>query len=112
MCAVNVSAQELGVDEALTIDATAGGVALASATIDPVGFRQAVYCAGELETAAIRMLDNGDAPTAAIGTPVTVGGRIELFGHQFIQAARFFRTTGVSGVIHFTCYGRYPAWVQ
>lgn len=111
LCASSVAAQ-VAIDEALTIDDTAGGVFIASATRDPAGSRQAVYCFGILETAQIRWLDNGDAPTTTVGSPADEGAVIEIFGHAFIAAARFIRTTGVSGLIHFTCYPRFPAWVQ
>lgn len=103
---------QVAVDEALTIDATAGGVALASATRDPAGRRQAVYCTGVLETGQIRMLDNGDAPTTTVGTLVDIGATIELFQHNYIAAARFIRTTSTSGAVHFTCYPEYPPWVR
>lgn len=103
---------QVAIDEALTIDATAGGVALASATTDPSGRRQAVYCTGQLETAQIRMLDNGDAPTTTVGTLVDVGATIELFNHRYIAAARFIRTGSTSGAAHFTCYPEYPPWVR
>lgn len=100
------------IDQALTIDDTAGGVALASATTDPDGRMQAVYCFGVLETAQVRMLDNGDAPTTTVGTLVDVSATVELFRHNYIVAARFIRTGSTSGAIHFTCYGTYPPWVR
>jgi hypothetical protein len=112
MLAVSMPHAQLGVDEALTIDNTAGGVALASATTDPAGQRQAVYCRGKLETAQIRYLVNGDAPSTTVGELVNIGDIIEVFGHEHIAAARFIRTGAVSGAVHFTCYSRYPPWVS
>ena len=107
-----VAQAPLGVDEALTIDNTSGGVALATTTTDPAGAPQAVFCQGKLETAQVRYLDNGDAPTTTVGTLVDVGDVIQMFGHEYIAAARFIRTGAVSGTIHMTCYPRYPAWVR
>lgn len=106
------AAAQVAIDEALTVDDTAGGVFIAAATRDPANQRQAVYCRGVLETAAIRMLDNGDAPTTTVGSPVAEDQPIEIFGHNFIVAARFIRTTGVSGLIHFTCYPNFPVWAR
>lgn len=110
--AAGAAEAQVAIDEALTIDATAGGVALASATTDPAGRRQAVYCRGVLETAQIRMLDNGDAPTTTVGTLVDVGATIELFDSRYLRAARFIRTGASSGAVHFTCYPEYPPWVR
>lgn len=101
---------QVAIDEALTVDATVGGVAIAAATHSPANQDQAVFCTGKLETAAIRVLDNGDAPTSTVGTPVLEDERVDIFGHNFIVAARFIRTTGVSGLIHFTCYPNFPVW--
>ena len=105
-------AQDLGVDEVLTIDDTAGGVFIATATHAPTGLPQNVYCTGQLENAAIRRLDNRGIPTSSNGMPVAIGETVEIFGHAYIQAARFIRTGVTSGEIHFTCYPRYPAWAQ
>lgn len=87
--------------EALTIADTA--VAIAAATrVDPVQ-GNANWCVGRLEGAQIRFMIHGGIPTAATGEPLEVGDRIEIIGNANVRHFRAIRTTGVSGVIRFTC---------
>lgn len=80
--------------ERLTVDNTSGGVPFTAATV-----ANATYVFGTVETAQIRWLANGTAPTASVGHIADVGGIIELWGAGTLKKFRAIRTGGVSGVI-------------
>ena len=103
-----VAQGQLGTFENLTIDNTSGGVQLAATTTSDALGRQMVYCVGKLETAEIRMLDDGTAPTTTVGQIVSVGDVVIIEGNQYIRAARFIRTGASSGTIQFRCYDAVP----
>ncbi len=81
-------------DERLTVDDTTGGVPFTTATV-----ANATYVFGTVETAQIRWLADGTAPTATTGHVADVGGIIELWGAGMIEKFRAIRTGGVSGAI-------------
>ena len=84
--------------EALTVDATAGGVALTAAT-----YLRARYALCRLETAEIRFTKDGTtAPTALVGVPMEPYEYILLSNPNQIRNFRAFRTTGTSGVLQCT----------
>lgn len=94
--------------ENLTVDNTSGGVALAASTHTPASAPQQTYCVGKLETAQIRLRDDGTAPSTTVGTLVDIGDIVELNGNVFLRAVRFIRTGSTSGAIQFQCYPERP----
>jgi hypothetical protein len=99
--------------EGLTVDATAGGVSLATATVGGSdGIPQMNYCQGVLETAQIRFRDDGGTVTSANGTPIDPGGAWEAFDHATAKATRFIRTGASSGSLKVRCYVSKPTEVR
>ena len=95
--------------EALTVDGTAGGVAISAAIVGGTnGVPQSNYCEGRLETAQVRFTDDGTAPTASVGTVLEVGDVWIGYSHDAIRAARFIRTGSTSGSLKVRCYERAP----
>ncbi len=89
--------------EAVTLDATAGGVGLSAATLTVSG-SQVKACSGTLEAGAIRYRYDGlGAVTTSEGNPLAVGQFIKIEGFTDLSRFRGIRTTGTSGVIRFTC---------
>lgn len=60
-------------------------------------------CVGRVETAAIRVRDDGPAPTATVGIPVSVGESVTIRGLAWAEAFQGIATTGTPGVIQFYC---------
>lgn len=60
-------------------------------------------CVGRLETAAIRVRDDGYAPTASVGIPVSVGESVTIRGMAWAEAFQGIATTATPGVIQFYC---------
>ena len=89
--------------EVVTLNNTAAGIGFTSTTLTVNG-QQMRTCSGTLETAAIRFrIDGLAAPTAANGTPLSVGQFIQIDGFISLTKFRGIRQTGTSGVIRFTC---------
>lgn len=88
--------------EQLTIAATAIG--FDQATYLPAGQPVPQRCIGFLETATVRIRVDGTVPTAAIGTLVPIGAKVEVVGQDNIRKFRAIRTGGTSGVLPTTCY--------
>jgi len=80
---------------ALTVDATAGGVAIPD-------LADAVRAVLTLETAQVRYTYDGTAPTAAVGHLVEIGDVLIVEGAAALAAFRAFRTGSTSGVFHYT----------
>src|SRR3990172_8219738 len=83
----------------LTVDNTAGGVALTR----PTGFRPR-HALIAVTNAEIRWSGSSTAPTATVGIPVGAGGYIDwtdpLTDHtNLITNARFIRTGGTSAIL-------------
>ncbi len=84
----------------LTVDATSGGVSL---TV-PIAATRALM---SLQTAEIRFLDSGTAPTSTLGHVVVAGKTIEYLDANYISALAAFRairTGGTSGTLDITYY--------
>lgn len=84
----------------LTVDATAGGVAL---TV-PAAAKRALMT---VTTAEIRFLDSGTAPTSTLGLVVPDGREINYMDANYqsaLTAFRAIRTGGVSGVLEVLYY--------
>lgn len=99
--------------EAVTVDATVGGVALTTATYNPT-----VTDGAELVTRAtlatlknvgaeIRITLDGSAPTSSVGFVIADGASFEVWGIGDITAFRAIRTGGVSSIIT-AIYSRRP----
>lgn len=80
--------------EQITVDSTAGGVAIAEATIHPDGKPQMNYFVCIVETAAIRYRTDGTGPTASIGMPLAVGDSIEIQSAEEATRIRFIAQAG------------------
>ena len=100
--------QDRSTYEALTVDNTAGGVAITTTILRPSGGPQMNYCEGRLETASVRFTDDGSAPTTTAGTLLEVGDIWVSYNHAKSRQARFIRTGGTSGTLHVRCYERGP----
>lgn len=84
--------------ERVTIDATAGGVALTPTA-------GAHFAGARLETAQIRFsVVDGSAPTASTGMLLEVGETCLLDSPDEIANFRGIRTGGTSGVLEITYY--------
>lgn len=84
---------------AITIDNTAGGIALTSSYINGAGHVQANVGSCVVSVAQIRYTIDGTAPTSTFGYLVDSGGQITLSGNDVLTAFRAIRTGGSSGVI-------------
>lgn len=104
LLAATVQGQDLITFEALTIDATVGGVAITAATITPAGQPQMNQCTGRLAAGQIRYRYDGTAPVAGTGTLLEIGDVLVMSGHANLVAWRGIRTGAVSGVISWHCY--------
>ena len=95
------------VSASLTVDATSGGVPIASASTHSTGYGQpAEKVFMTLETAQIRFTVDSTAPTATIGHLLEVGQNLTLSGPQEIKAFRAFRTGTTSGALYITSWCR------
>lgn len=81
----------------LTVDNTAGGVAL---TVPTTGAPR--YALIQCETNPVRWTDDGTAPTTTIGNLLSVGGVLKYDGN--LSAIRFIRTGGSSGTLSVSYY--------
>jgi len=102
--------------EAVTVDATAGGVQLTVATFEPVvtddvgQVTRAVVATIKNVGAEIRIMVEGTTVTATVGFVVADGGSFEVWGIDDITAFRAIRTGAVSSIIT-AIYARRPASV-
>lgn len=103
LVSVSLSAQDLVVFEALTVDATAGGVPITAATITPAGQPPMNQCTGRLAAGQIRYRYDGTAPVAGTGTLLEIGDVLVMTGHANLRAWRGIRTGAVSGVLSWHC---------
>lgn len=97
--------------EQLTIDATAGGIALTSATYNPVvtdspsSMTRAELAVINCQTAQIRYrVDAVAVPTASVGMIFNAGEEKQIYGFTAINQFRGIRTTAVSAVCDVTYY--------
>lgn len=88
--------------EQLTIDNTAGGIALTGSKITPVGDLQATLATCTLETADIRYTVDGTAPTSTVGMYWTAGSSLSFATHDALLAFRAIRVTSTSGKLDCT----------
>lgn len=102
--------------EALTVDATAGGVNLTVATFNPSvtdGVEQvtrALVATIKNVGAEIRITVDGTTVTATVGFVIADGASFEVWGIDDITALRAIRTGSVSSIIT-AIYARRPASV-
>jgi hypothetical protein len=82
----------------LTIDATAGGLALTVPATAVAGF-------GVVETAAIRFTLEGTAPTATVGTNLAAGDIIIFESRAELLGFKAIRMTGTSATLHVEYFG-------
>ncbi len=91
--------------EAVTVDATVGGVSLTAATYQPViaddmpEVTEATLATITNVGAEIRITVEGTTVTAAIGTVIADGQTFEVWGIIDIAALRMIRTGAVSSII-------------
>ena len=94
---------EAGAIEALTFDATSGGVGFTGSNI-LVNNIQATKATFVLEGAQCRFTIDGTAPTTTVGTPIEVGDFIEIHGASDISNFMAIRTGSTSGTAEVTYY--------
>ena len=97
--AISGSPLDTFASEALTVDATVGGVPFTEATMNPSGGQIATAAFCTVEGAAIRALASGTDPTATLGTPYEVGDTFIVWGRRDLMSARFIRQGGVSATL-------------
>ena len=94
--AISGSPLDTFASEALTVDATAGGVQFTEATMNPADGQIATAAFCTVEDAPIRALASGTAPTATLGTPFNVGDTFVVWGRRDLMSIRFIRQGGTS----------------
>ena len=97
--AISGSPLDTFASEALTVDATGGGVQFTEATMNPTGGQIATAAFCTVETAPIRALASGTAPTATLGTPFAVGDTFIVWGRRDLMSVRFIRQGGTSATL-------------
>lgn len=102
-----IGAQNASTFQALTVDNTTGGVAIAATTLKSNGV-QMNYCEGRLETAEIRFRDDGGVPTSSSGTLLEPFETWIAWSAAKAGDTRFIRTTGTSGTLQVRCYPQQP----
>ncbi|KKN19518.1 hypothetical protein LCGC14_0945050 [marine sediment metagenome] len=94
--AISGSPLDTFASEALTVDATVGGVPFTEATMNPTDGQIATAAFCTVEDAPIRALASGIAPTATLGTPFNVGDTFVVWGRRDLMSIRFIRQGGTS----------------
>lgn len=102
-----IGAQNVSTFQALTVDNTTGGVAIAATTLASNGV-QMNYCEGRLETAEIRFRDDGGAPTTTAGTVLEPLETWIAWSAAKARDSRFIRTGASSGTLQVRCYAQQP----
>jgi len=97
--AISGSPLDVFASEALTVDATSGGVPFTEATMNPSGSPPAYAAFVTVEDAPIRALATGTGPTATVGTPYEVGDTFVVWGRRDLVSIRFIRQGGVSATL-------------
>ena len=85
--------------EALTVDATGGGVPFTESTMNPSGERPARAAFVTVEDAPIRLRADGTGPTATVGIPYEAGDTFVVWGRRDLMSVRFIRQGGVSATL-------------
>lgn len=88
-----VGAQQVTFYQQLAVSATAVSLSAGGSS----------QCFGTLETAPIRFTLDGSTPTTALGQPLQVGDRLELFNAKDISNFKGIAMTGSAGALNMTC---------
>lgn len=88
--------------EQITVDNTAGGVALTATKITPAGQPQAQSASCRVRTAEISFTFDGTAPTTTVGQLAEVGDWLYIPGHDRLLKFRAIRTGATSGQLDCT----------
>jgi len=92
--------------EALTVDATSGGVQLSASKIRSTGVANALKVCQRVvmtnETAQIRYTYDGTTVTSSVGHIMGVSDVLTLVGIEAIENFRAIRTGGTSGALKIT----------
>ena len=96
---ISGSPLDIFASEALTVDATVGGVQFTEGTMAPGGAPTATAAFVTVEDAPIRALATGTGPTATVGTPYEVGDTFVVWGRRDLVSIRFIRQGGVSATL-------------
>lgn len=75
-------------------------IGLTATKITPTGLPMATKASCRLETAEIRYVIDGSAPTTTVGTPLEPGDVLDLDGHDVLVNFRAIRTGATSGVLN------------
>jgi|TARA_R110002020_G_scaffold456560_1_gene673136 hypothetical protein len=90
--------------EQVTVDATSGGVGLTSSKYAPSGSPPRNVARISVDTASIKVTEDGTAPTASLGDTYAAGDQFIVSGVNSLRKLRMIRTTSTSGVINVTYY--------
>ncbi len=102
---VQIAVLKAYANEAITVDATAGGVAFTSSLVNPTCTScpintlraQRVDCVSEANSGAqFRVTITGTAPTTTVGQLITSGQSFTVYGYSNILAFRAIRTAATS----------------
>ena len=85
--------------EALAVAGTAVGFTAATMKGDPATGKPAIAAECTVEGAPIRMRADGTNPTAAVGTPYSVGDTFVVWGQRDLKSVKFIRQGGVSATL-------------
>jgi len=90
--------------EQVTVDNTSGGVGLTSSKYAPTGSSPMNLVRVSVDTASLKVTEDGTAPTASLGDTFDAGDQFQITRVNSLRKARFIRTGGVSAVINVTYY--------
>lgn len=90
--------------EQVTVDATSGGVGLTSSKYAPAGTSPMNIVRISVDTASIRVTEDGTAPTASLGDTFDAGDIFQVTGVNSLRKLRMIRTGGTSAVLNVTYY--------
>lgn len=90
--------------EQVTVDATSGGVGLTSTKYAPVGTPPMNQVRISVDTASIKITEDGTAPTASLGDTFDAGDIFMVTGVNSLRKLRMIRTSGTSAVLNVTYY--------
>lgn len=93
----------IGYDD-ITIDATAGGVPLTAAKLNPATGTRCRAVFFSVDGAAVRFTMDGTAPTSSVGHLLADGGSLMLHGQTALKNFRAIRSAGVSATARVTYY--------
>ena len=90
--------------EQVTVDATSGGVGLTSSKYAPANTPPMNLCRISVDTATIKITEDGTAPTASLGDSFDAGDQFQVAGVNSLRKLRMIRTGATSATVNVTSY--------